>query len=184
MNSRAPGADYDLPDDLEFVVRPVAVVRSPHTYHVGTPRQPRTGGDGRDDARPGAIVVKQGYQNLLKDLDGFSHVWVLAWMHHAKGWNHTVVPPRDTERRGLFATRAPHRPNPIALSVVEILRIDKRVIHIGAHDLHEGTPVLDLKPYVAYADSIADARCGWIDALRAPGPDHRDWDGRPYGRDG
>ncbi len=162
---------YDLADDLEFVVKPVAVVRSPFRVHAGTPRQPGVG-----DRHAGAIVVRHGYQNLLKDLDGFSHVWVVAWLHVSYGWNDLVVPPRDTHKRGLFATRSPHRPNPIGISAVELLSIDKRVLHIGAHDLLDGTPVLDLKPYVPYADAIPDAKAGWVDQLGDDaGPDHRDW---------
>jgi tRNA-Thr(GGU) m(6)t(6)A37 methyltransferase TsaA len=166
-----PALRYDLPEELTFTVRPVAVVRSPYKVHAGTPRQPRVG-----DAREGAIVVRHGYQNLLRDLDGFSHVWVIAWLHVARGWNELVVPPRDTQKRGLFATRAPHRPNPIAISAVELLGIERRVLRIGAHDLLDGTPVLDIKPYVPYTDALPDARAGWVDQLgEQAGPDHRDW---------
>lgn len=163
--------DYDLPGDLELPVRPVGVMRSPFRIHVGTPRQPRVG-----ESRPGAIVVRQGLQNLLKDLGGFSHIWVVFWANYARGWNDLVVPPRDVEKRGLFATRAPHRPNPIGISVLELRRIDRRVLHVGAHDVLDGTPILDLKPYLPYSDSIPDAETGWVGALE-PGdrPDHRDW---------
>lgn len=149
----------------------VGVVHSPFKVHAGTPRQPRTG-----LAREGRIEVHHGYQNLLRDLDGFSHVWVIAWMCYARGWNDLVIPPRDTKKRGLFATRAPHRPNPLGLSLVELLRIEKRELVIGAHDLLDGTPVLDLKPYLPYADAVPNARCGWVDALGDDaGPDHRAW---------
>jgi tRNA-Thr(GGU) m(6)t(6)A37 methyltransferase TsaA len=164
---------YDLAADLEFRVRPVGIVRSPFKVHHGTPRQPGAGTD-----RDGFVVIRHGLQNLLKDLDGFSHVWLLTWMCYARGWNDTVVPPRDPTgtRRGLFATRAPHRPNPIAISVVELKQIRRRVLHIGAHDLLDRTPVLDVKPYLAYCDSIPDARQGWVGGLgAAAGPDHRPW---------
>ncbi|MBK8974287.1 MAG: tRNA (N6-threonylcarbamoyladenosine(37)-N6)-methyltransferase TrmO [Planctomycetes bacterium] len=158
-----------MPDDLSFQARPVGVVRSPYRVHHGTPRQPRAG-----ERRDGAVVLRQGLQNLLRDLDGFSHVWIVAWLNYCYGWNDLVVPPRDTRKRGLFATRAPHRPNPIGISVVELLRIERRVLHIGAHDLLDGTPVLDIKPYVPYADALPDARTGWLDSLPdPPGPDHR-----------
>lgn len=168
---------YDLPEDLEFRVRPVGVFRSPFTVHEGTPRQPRTG-----EARDGHVVIRHGYQNLLKDLDGFSHVWIVAWMSYARGWNEMVVPPRDPTGtpRGLFATRSPHRPNGIAISALELKGIHKRVLHVGAHDLLDGTPVLDVKPYVAYCDSIPDARHGWLDELGPDaGPDHRAWRNEP-----
>jgi tRNA-Thr(GGU) m(6)t(6)A37 methyltransferase TsaA len=166
-----PIRDYDLPEHFELAVRPVAVMRSPFKVHVGTPRQPGAG-----ERRGGAIVVRHGLQNLLRDLGGFSHVWVVFWCNHARGWNDLVVPPRDRQKRGLFATRAPHRPNPIGISVLELLRIERRVLHVGAHDLLDGTPILDIKPYLAYCDSVPGARGGWVDALGdAAGPDHRDW---------
>ncbi len=162
---------YDLAQELAFTVRPIGVVRSPYRVHLGTPRQPRCG-----DGEPGAVVVRHGLQNLLRDLDGFSHVWLVTWLCYARGWNDLVLPPRDTQKRGLFATRAPHRPNPIGLSLVELLFVRKRVLGIGAHDLLDGTPVLDVKPYLAYADSVPDARHGWVDGLAEhAGPDHRDW---------
>ena len=162
---------YDLPDDLAHEVRPIGVFRSPFKVHEGTPRQPRVG-----VACDGFVVIRPGLQNLLKDLDGFSHIWLIAWMCYARGWNDTVVPPRDTQRRGLFATRAPHRPNPIAISAVQLKSVRKRVLRVGAHDLLDGSPILDVKPYLAYSDAIPEARQGWVDALGADaGPDHRSW---------
>lgn len=167
-----PIPDYDLPEELEMPgVRPVAVMRSPFRVHVGTPRQPGVGTD-----RPGAIVVRQGLQNLLRDLDGFSHVWAVFWCNYSYGWNDMVTPPRDTRKRGLFATRAPHRPNPIGISVLPLLRVERRVLHVGAHDILDGTPILDIKPYLAYADSVPDAREGWVAGIRdTDRADHRDW---------
>lgn len=159
--------------EARYEMRPVGVFRSPFRVHLGTPRQPRVG-----EEREGRIEILPGFQNLLKDLDGFSHIWVLAWLHHARGWNHQVRPPRDGQLRGLFATRAPHRPNPIGLSALELLRIEKRELVVGAHDIHDGSPILDVKPYLTYTDSIPDARCGWVDELGdAAGPDHREWPG-------
>ena len=169
IDSQPPGRDGDFTADLAFTVRPVGVFRSPHGYHHGTPRQPRVGDD-----RPGRIIIRHGLQNLLQDLDGFSHIWVIAWLHHARGWNEQVIPPRDTVKRGLFATRAPHRPNPIGISALELLRVERRVLHVGPHDLLDGSPILDVKPYLPYADSIPDARDGWVGRLGADaGPDHR-----------
>ncbi|MGA0868484.1 MAG: tRNA (N6-threonylcarbamoyladenosine(37)-N6)-methyltransferase TrmO [Planctomycetota bacterium] len=165
--------DYDLAPDLSYAVRPVAVLRSPFRVHHGTPRQPGVG-----TACDGFVVVRQGMQNLLQDLDGFSHVWLIGHMCYARGWNDTVIPPRDPDRRrrGLFATRAPHRPNPIAISVVELKEVRRRVLRSGAHDFLDGTPILDIKPYLAYCDAVPDARAGWVDGIegRALG-DHRVW---------
>jgi tRNA (Thr-GGU) A37 N-methylase len=118
-------------------------------------------------------------------------VWVLFWCHLARGSRSRVVPPRDTEKRGIFATRAPQRPNPIGLSCVRLVGIDKRVLHIADHDMLDGTPVLDLKPYLSYCDSVPDASLGYVAHLPADAQDHRSWwqdKGLPppaiYGRDG
>lgn len=164
-----------LPNPMQCTA--LGVLHSPFKVHLGTPRQPGVG-----DRRDGRIEIYHGYQNLLKDLDGFSHVWVLGWLHHAHGWNDLVQPPRDDQKRGLFATRSPHRPNPIGLSVFEIRRIEGRHVHIGPHDLHDGTPILDLKPYLPYADAIPDAHSGWVGELGSESRssdelDHRPWPG-------
>lgn len=165
-----PKPRYDLPADLALTARPIAVVRSPFKVHAGTPRQPGTG-----DVRDAEIVLRPGLQNALKDLRGMSHVWVLFWFNFSRGWNAQVVPPRDRVKRGVFATRAPHRPNPLGLSVVRLLRVEGLVLRVRGVDMLDGTPVLDLKPYVPYADRVDDARAGWIDDLGPDaGPDHRD----------
>ena len=168
-------SELDLPDDLTLTVRPVGVMRSPFTVHEGTPRQPAAA-EGKAAEQEGQIVLRPGLQNLLQDVAGFSHVWVLFWFNYSRGWNHTVRPPRDTRFRGLFATRSPHRPNPIGLSALEVRGVEGRVLTVGAHDLLDGTPILDIKPYIPYADALPDARAGWVDELGPDaGPDHRDW---------
>ncbi|MCA8948268.1 MAG: tRNA (N6-threonylcarbamoyladenosine(37)-N6)-methyltransferase TrmO [Planctomycetes bacterium] len=148
----------------------IAVVRCGAVVHHEAPRQ---SGLGRGVA--GEIVVRQGYQNGLDDLDGFSHLWVVFWCHHARGAPLKVQPPRDDRKRGVFATRAPQRPNPIGISVVRLVRRDRRVLHIADHDLLDGTPVLDLKPYLPYCDSVPDARVGYVAELPTAAPDHRAW---------
>lgn len=156
-----------------FTVRPIGVVRSPFKVHAGTPRQP-----GVEPVADGEIELRPGLQNLLKDLATFSHVWVLFWCNYSRGWNEQVVPPRDVKKRGVLATRAPHRPNPIGLSVVRLLGVKGRTLRVRGLDMLDGTPVLDLKPYVPYADSIPGATNGWLDELPARGPrrpDHRSW---------
>jgi tRNA-Thr(GGU) m(6)t(6)A37 methyltransferase TsaA len=167
MDARA----YDLPEDLALTLRPVGVVRSPYRVHVGTPRQPGTG-----EVRDGEIVLRPGWQNLLQDLDGFSHVWVLYWFDNSRGWNEQVAPPRDRKKRGLFATRSPHRPNPLGLSLVRLLSVRGTTLAIRGLDMLDGTPVLDLKPYVRDVECVPEATRGWLDELPPdPGPDHRDW---------
>lgn len=151
-------------------LRPIGIVRAPQRVHHDAPRQ-----SGLGRGSPGTIELHQGLQNGLADLAGFSHVWVLFWCHLARGFRSQLVPPRDTRKRGVFATRAPQRPNPIGLSCVRLLRIDKRVLHIADHDLLDGTPVLDLKPYLTYCDSVPDATLGYVAGLPGDAPDHRVW---------
>ncbi len=169
--------EYDLPEDLSLDVRPVGVMRSPYSYHLGTPRQPSREAEGEEGSTSeGQIILRSGLQNLVTDLKGFSHIWVLFWFNYSRGWNHTVRPPRDTEFRSLFATRAPHRPNPIGLSALSLKKVEACVLTVGHHDILDGSPILDIKPYLRYSDAIPDARCGWVDALGDDaGPDHRDW---------
>ena len=99
----------------------------------------------------------------LKDLDGFSHVILLYHLHAARSPALTVTPFLDTEPRGLFATRAPTRPNPIGLSVVELMRIEGNVLHVDGLDVLDGTPLLDLKPFVPEFDHRSDCRIGWLE---------------------
>jgi tRNA (adenine37-N6)-methyltransferase len=159
---------YDLPDDLALPLTPVGVVHSPFTWREEAPRQPTVG-----EPREATIVLRPGMQNALKDLEGFDRCWVLFWFHRSRGWKQQIVPPRDTVKRGIFATRAPDRPNPLGLSVVRLRRIYGTRIDILGHDLLDGTPVLDLKPYIPAYDAHPGSAAGWVDELREPGPDHR-----------
>lgn len=160
---------FDLPDDLVLPMRPIGVVRSPWRNRTEAPRQ----GTVEPEAEA-VICLRDGLNNALQDLAGFSHLWVLAWFHHNRGWNQQVVPPRDRVKRGVFATRSPDRPNPLGLSAVTIVRVHGSRIWIRSHDLLDGTPVLDLKPYIPDYDSFPDAARGWLAGLTEPGPDHRD----------
>ena len=171
-NPRAETPVIEDPNALpEFMVRPVGVVHSPYRNHFATPRQPGT--TDPDDDHDAWIILGHGLQNMARDLRGFERIWVLFHFNYARGWKHTVVPPRDTVPRGLFATRCPHRPNPIGLSCVRLLNVVGRKILIRDHDLLHGTPVIDIKPYLPYCDAWPDASAGWVDALADPGPDHR-----------
>jgi tRNA-Thr(GGU) m(6)t(6)A37 methyltransferase TsaA len=158
----------DLPADLTVSLRPIGVVRSPWTMREDAPRQGTVG-----EPVEAEIILRAGMQNSLQDLAGFSRVWILAWFHHSRGWKQQIVPPRDTRKRGLFATRSPDRPNPIGLTCAEIVSVYGVVLTIRGHDLLDGTPVLDLKPYIAAYDAFPGAAAGWVDALTAPGADHR-----------
>jgi len=159
---------------MHIDMQAIGVVHSNYRERFATPRQPVL-----DIAQPAEIHLNAGlnFHQALQDLDGFSHIWVIYWMHLNKGWNPTVMPPRGPKiRRGLFATRAPHRPNSIGLSAVPLKRIDGRILHIEGHDMLDGTPVLDIKPYIPYADTIAKASSGWLDeaGLLSTGADAHD----------
>ena len=101
----------------------------------------------------------------LRGIEGFERVWIVYELHLNERWHSLVQPPRaDADRLGVFATRSPHRPNRIGLSCVRLLAVERGCLHVGQHDLLDGTPVLDIKPYVPYADAFPEARAGWIEA--------------------
>jgi tRNA-Thr(GGU) m(6)t(6)A37 methyltransferase TsaA len=104
------------------------------------------------------------YEAGLQDLDGFSHIILLYYFHHADpGFELSVTPFLDDEPKGLFATRYPCRPNPIGLSVVRLVRREGRVLHVEGIDVLDGTPLLDIKPYVPSFDAPPDATLGWLE---------------------
>jgi len=149
-----------------LTLEPIGYVRTALKFKDEAPRQPRASG-----GAPGRIELLSGrnYEHALLDLSGWDHIWVLFWFHHNAGWRPKVLPPRSTSgRKGVFATRSPHRPNPIGLSAVRLERIEGLTLHVQDIDMLDGTPVLDLKPYVAYTDAIVDARNGWLDVAADP----------------
>lgn len=140
---------------------PIGIIHSPFKELEGMPIQP-SGAAGIH----GTIEVFEEYQMGLKDLDGFSHIILLYYFHQSHGFNLHVVPFMDSEPRGLFATRAPNRPNPIGISVVQLDKIENGVLHIQNVDILDGTPLLDVKPYVPEFDSPQDIRTGWLEHAR------------------
>ena len=119
----------------------------------------------------GMVEIFDEYHAGLKDLDGFSHIILLYHFHRSQGFNLHVVPFMDGESRGLFSTRAPKRPNPIGLSIVQLDKIENGVLHIRNVDILDGTPLLDIKPYVPEFDAQKKVRTGW---LKAAGKSVRD----------
>lgn len=110
----------------------------------------------------------QNFEQALQDLGGFSHVWLLFQFHHNKAWKPVVQPPRGNRKVGVFASRAPYRPNNIGLTCVRLLSVSGRTLEVADHDLLDGTPILDIKPYLTYADSFPEATLGWLDDLDEP----------------
>lgn len=113
----------------------------------------------------GNILLEKGrnFEQALQDLDGFSHIWLIYVLHHNPNWKPLIQPPRASCKVGVFASRAPYRPNPIGLSCVELISIQGLCVNVGPHDLLDGTPILDIKPYLPYADSFPEAKCGWVE---------------------
>ena len=146
--------------DGSLILEPIGLVRSPFAEREGAPIQ----GAFAPDAE-GTIEIYEQYAEGLADLDGFSHIWLIYQFHLSTDYKLRVVPFMDDRERGLFSTRAPRRPNPIGLSLVRLLRVEGRILHVAGIDVVDGTPVLDIKPYSPEIDSRPDARCGWLDEV-------------------
>jgi len=139
-------------------IKPIGVIRSPHREPAGTPIQPAFAAKAVGEA-----VVDGEYASSLRDLDGFSRIWLIYWFHLAAPYKPLVIPFRDTIERGLFSTRAPTRPNPIGLSAVRLLGVEGNVLKLADIDIVDGTPLLDIKPYSPKFDCFPDERSGWLD---------------------
>ena len=134
---------------------PIGIIRTAYVAPEGTPIQPVfSKGSGRVDIFP-------EYREGLADLAGFSHIYLLYFLNRTEGFSLSCMPFMDTRQRGIFSTRAPRRPNPIGLSIVELRRIEGCVLSIGGHDILDGTPLLDIKPYVPEFDIKLRATSGW-----------------------
>ncbi len=163
-----------------FTFHPIGFVRSPYLRRIDAPHQPCvTEGLETGDAAEAILELEPGIpEEALRGLEGFQRIWVIFVFHRNEGWKPLVVPPRGPRvKRGVLATRSPHRPNAIGLSVVELVSVEGRRLRLRGVDLLDGTPVLDLKPYVPYADAFPDSSAGWIDGVdaasgrgSAPGP--------------
>ena len=145
---------------VEF--RPIGVVRSPHMDPAAVPIQPSfaQGFEGRAEILP-------EFEEALQHLEGFSHIHLLYHMHKAGPTRLLVKPFLEDVERGLFATRAPCRPNPIGLSIVRLVKREGATLYLDDVDILDGTPVLDIKPFVARFDNRLDARSGWQDQIDA-----------------
>lgn len=148
-------------DEKMMELKPIGIIHSPFKDLKGMPIQP-TGAVGVK----GAVEVFQEYRAGLRDLDGFSHIILLYHFHRSQGFNLHVVPFLDSEPRGVFATRAPKRPNPIGLSIVQLDKIEDGLMQIQNVDILDGTPLLDIKPYVPDFDVQVKVRTGWLETAR------------------
>ena len=143
---------------MNIEIHPIGVVRSAFKEQQGTPIQPAYAQEAR-----GRVEIFEPYRAALKDLEGFSRVWLIYYFDRAKTWAPMVVPYKDVHRRGLFATRAPARPNAIGISAVKLLSVEEGAIEVEGVDILDGTPVLDIKPYVPEFDSYPNEKAGWFE---------------------
>lgn len=149
-------------------LQPIGIIHSCFKEKFGIPRQP---GLAPEATATLELLPPWDREEAVRGLEAFSHVWILFLFHGAaqQGWKPTVRPPRlgGNRRIGVFASRSPFRPNPVGLSAVELGPIERRegrlLLQLRGVDLLDGTPVLDIKPYLPYADSIPDARGGFAD---------------------
>lgn len=175
MQRRKPPQDHTRPAPAQFTARAIGFVRSPYKERFGTPRQATVTAQTLEDAAVDAVIELlpgMNFEQSVQDLAGFEYIWVIAWLHLNEDWKPTVIPPRGPRtRRGLFATRSPHRPNPIAISALRLIKVEGLKLHVRGIDLLDGTPVLDIKPYVPYADAFPEAKQGWLESEDPVAPD-------------
>ncbi len=138
--------------------RPIGIISSPFSDLADMPIQP-TGAVGI----PGQVVIDPAYREGLKDLDGFSYIYLLYAFHLSEGYALHVKPFLDNRIRGVFSTRAPRRPNAIGLSIVRLIRIEDNILYIEDVDMIDGTPLLDIKPYVPAFDVRSPEKTGWLE---------------------
>ncbi|MEA3296355.1 MAG: tRNA (N6-threonylcarbamoyladenosine(37)-N6)-methyltransferase TrmO [candidate division Zixibacteria bacterium] len=144
--------------------QPIGIIYSSFKEPKGTPIQPKRAGGAE-----GTIELLPQYEEGLCDLAGFSHIILLYHFHLSCGYKLKVKPYLDNTMRGLFATRAPRRPNPIGLSVVRLKRIEGGTLYISNLDIVDGTPLLDIKPYVPHFDCEEKIRVGWLEGISHKG---------------
>lgn len=154
-------------------------MESPYSSRIDAPHQ-ATVVQGTESGQAEVAVIRFEPDlpaSAWQDLAGFERIWLVFVFDRSEGWKPLVRPPRGGGKRGVLATRSPHRPNAIGLSAVELLAVEDGILRVRGLDLLDGTPILDIKPYVPYADAFPGATAGWIDELdrtqgekSAPGP--------------
>lgn len=142
---------------MEITYTPIGVIHSPFTDTTGMPIQP-AGAKGI----PGTVEVKPAYCDGIKDIGGFSHIVLIYHFHLAEGYSLQVEPFLDNTLHGVFATRAPKRPNPVGISVVKLIQVEGSILYVEDVDVVDGTPLLDIKPYVPEFDVREVEKTGWL----------------------
>ncbi len=136
------------------------------------PYEARRQGALDDSGEVGVVELNpgEGFEQALEDLAGFDRVWLVYVFHENTHWKPKTLPPRGPRRkRGVFATRSPYRPNPIGISSVKLIGVEGLRLYVQESDLLDGTPILDIKPYLPYADAFPGARIGWLEGVEQTG---------------
>jgi tRNA (adenine37-N6)-methyltransferase len=146
---------------MEVIYKPIGIIHSPFHNMEEMPIQPTSESSGL-----GTVEIYTEFTDGLKDLGGFSHIYLLYHFHKTRQSKLLVTPFLDTQAHGIFATRAPGRPNPIGISLVKIVNLENNLIHVDHIDILDGTPLLDIKPYVPEFENAHDVRIGWLEQAK------------------
>jgi tRNA-Thr(GGU) m(6)t(6)A37 methyltransferase TsaA len=167
------GVAQELDHDA-LTIRPIGYVRSGKSVKFAARHQPD---ESAEESCVLELLPQEELKRGLQDLSGFSRIWLIWWFHRNDTWRSLVLPPRGpAHRRGVFATRSPHRPNAIGMTPVKLLGIDGFDLHLGPCDLVDGTPVFDIKPYIPAYDAFPEESSGWLaeaDAWEQRDPQYR-----------
>ncbi|MBA7690729.1 tRNA (adenine(37)-N6)-methyltransferase [subsurface metagenome] len=146
--------------DNKIIFHPIGVIHSPHKVMSKTPIQPVFCSDIK-----GTVVLDAEYADGLKDLQGFSHIYLFYYFHQSQKTCLRLKPYLSDQEHGIFATRAPHRPNKLGMSLVRLMKIKDTILHVKDIDILDGTPLFDIKPYIQRFDSRENTRSGWQDTI-------------------
>jgi tRNA-Thr(GGU) m(6)t(6)A37 methyltransferase TsaA len=153
---------------MDITYTPIGIIQSPFTRLEDMPIQP-TG----ESSGAGWLEIFPQFVEGLKDLDGFSHLYILYHLHQVRQAQLTVTPFLDSQPHGIFATRAPTHPNPIGLSLVKLLWVEGNRVHVNRVDVLDGTPLLDIKPYIPEFEEASSVRTGWLEGVKGRVKDQR-----------
>ncbi|MFT3753101.1 MAG: tRNA (N6-threonylcarbamoyladenosine(37)-N6)-methyltransferase TrmO [Paludibacter sp.] len=142
----------------DLIIKPIGVIHTPHTDVKDMPIQPIAA-----EGIKGYIELLPEYVNGLKDIESFSHLTLFYHFHKINGYELVVTPFMDTEKRGIFATKAPKRPNAIGLSTVKLIAVEGNILYIEQVDMLDGTPLIDIKPFYPRYDNRENVRIGWLE---------------------
>ena len=146
---------------MEITYSSIGTIHSPFQELTNMPIQPSS-----ESSAPGTVELLPEFTPGLQDLEGFSHIILIYHLHRSDHYSLSVTPFLDSKPHGVFATRAPNRPNPIGISVIKLLRIENNILFVDNLDVLDGTPLLDIKPYVPEFDRIPDFRLGWLEKVK------------------